>query len=95
MSTHPDWQSLAEQVAAEVARRLSEQPPPPASPWLTPAQASSYLSLTPAGLEQMRRRGGGPAFSKVGQRVVRYHLRDLDAWCEQRRRDRERAEAGT
>lgn len=79
MQPDPQWQAIAEHVAAHVARRLAEAPAPPASPWLTPAQAATYLGLSVPGLEQMRRAGEGPAFSKV-QRVVRYHVRDLDAW---------------
>ncbi|WP_372625060.1 helix-turn-helix transcriptional regulator [Falsiroseomonas sp.] len=87
MQTDPQWQALAEQIAAHVARRIAEAPLPPPSPWLTPAQAACYLGLSIPGLEQMRRAGEGPAFSKVGARLVRYHLRDLDAWLARARTD--------
>lgn len=53
-----------------------------ASPWRTPEEAAAYLGLAPRGLEDMRYHGRGPAYTKVGRRVVRYHLNDLDAWME-------------
>jgi hypothetical protein len=41
--------------------------------------AADYLGLSPATLETLRTRGGGPAFVKLGRRVV-YSRVDLDAW---------------
>jgi len=42
--------------------------------------AAGLLGLTPLGLADMRRRGGGPPFYRVGKRAVRYRLGDLRAW---------------
>lgn len=47
--------------------------------------AADYVGLSPATLETMRVRGGGPAFVKLGRRVV-YRREDLDEWLHQRRR---------
>ena len=44
------------------------------TPW-----AAEYLAVSPATLEALRSRGGGPAFAKLGRRVV-YRREDLDAW---------------
>ena len=43
-------------------------------------EAAPLLGLTPLGLADMRRRGGGPPFFRVGKRAVRYRLGDLRAW---------------
>jgi predicted DNA-binding transcriptional regulator AlpA len=50
----------------------------------TPA-AAAYVGLSPATLETLRTRGGGPAFMKLGRRVV-YTRKDLDHWLADRRR---------
>ena len=47
--------------------------------------AAEYLGLSPATLETMRSRGGGPRFSKLGRRVV-YRREELDRWLEERSR---------
>jgi len=41
--------------------------------------------LSPATLETLRIRGGGPTFSKLGRRVV-YQREDLDGWLAERKR---------
>lgn len=50
--------------------------------WLTPDQAASYCGLTARGLEELRYRKRGPAYHKVGGRIVRYRRVDLDSWLE-------------
>ena len=50
------------------------------TPW-----AAEYVGLSPATLEALRSRGGGPAFAKLGRRVV-YRREDLDEWLAKRRR---------
>jgi excisionase family DNA binding protein len=55
------------------------------SPFLTTAQAGSYVGLSRRTLEKMRTTGNGPAYRKHG-RYVRYHMADLDAWSEARRK---------
>ena len=52
---------------------------------LTTPAAADYLGLSPATLETMRSRGGGPVFAKLGRRVV-YQREDLDAWVKERRK---------
>lgn len=73
-------------------RKRPRQSPPAITPGLlgeqgalsTPA-AAEYLGLSPATLETMRSRGGGPPFVKLGRRVV-YQREDLDAWLDERKR---------
>ncbi|MGC4252648.1 MAG: helix-turn-helix domain-containing protein [Sphingobium sp.] len=74
------WGQLAERVAGIVTRHLADLPPRRVSPWFTPDDAAAYVRLTVRGLEDMRAKGTGPHYHKVGERVVRYHVRDLDAW---------------
>ena len=47
--------------------------------------AADYVGLSPATLETMRIRGGGPLFVKLGRRVV-YRRKHLDAWLDERKR---------
>lgn len=47
--------------------------------------AAEYLGLSPATLETMRSRGGGPVFVKLGRRVV-YRREDLDEWLTKNRK---------
>lgn len=51
---------------------------------LNTEQASSYTGLAVATLEGLRCRGGGPRFVRYGRKAVRYLVRDLDAWIEER-----------
>ena len=74
------WSQLAERVAGIVTRHLADLPPRRISPWFTPDDAADYLRLTRRGLEDMRTKASGPRYHKVNDRVVRYHVRDLDAW---------------
>jgi excisionase family DNA binding protein len=48
-------------------------------PCLGSREAASYLNLSLRTLEDWRRTGTGPAYAKLGARVV-YRLSDLDAW---------------
>ena len=51
---------------------------------LDTAGAARRLSLAESTLEKLRVTGGGPAFCKLGRRVV-YRVADLDAWIASRR----------
>jgi hypothetical protein len=73
------WAHIAGHVASIVTEHIRANPPI-ATPWLDPEDAAAYLRLTVRGLEDMRGKGTGPRFHKVGSRVVRYHRDDLDAW---------------
>jgi hypothetical protein len=56
------------------------------SPFLNSSQAAYYLGLSERTLEDMREKGGGPPFRHHSQRNVRYHIDDLEAWSEARKR---------
>lgn len=47
--------------------------------------AAQYLCLSERYLEDLRRKGGGPAFIRHGK-AVRYAIDDLDEWALGRRR---------
>lgn len=49
------------------------------------AGAAKMLGLSTTWLEQLRVRGGGPAYVKIGSRVV-YRIADLEGWLEANRR---------
>ena len=55
-------------------------------PFLDTRDAADFLYLKPNTLEKMRVYGGGPEYRKHG-RYVRYHIDDLRAWSEARKRD--------
>lgn len=54
----------------------------------TPAALGERLGLSVGALAQMRYRGTGPRFIKLGGRQVRYAESDIQAWLEQQTRDR-------
>uniref|UniRef100_A0A6J5ZXQ3 Unannotated protein n=1 Tax=freshwater metagenome TaxID=449393 RepID=A0A6J5ZXQ3_9ZZZZ len=49
----------------------------------TPAQVAEALHTTEAGLAQMRYRGDGPVFARVGRRRVLYRWLDVAKWVEE------------
>ena len=53
--------------------------------FLNTKEAATYLGLKPNTLEKMRVYGGGPEYRKHG-RYVRYHMDDLNAWSDLRKR---------
>lgn len=55
------------------------------SPLKTPTEAAEFLRTKERTLERWRHDGGGPAFIKIGRRVV-YRLEDLDSWVARQRR---------
>lgn len=57
-------------------------------PLITPKQLGERFGMTPEALAQMRYRGNGPKFIKLGGRQVRYRESDIQAWLEQQTRDR-------
>lgn len=50
---------------------------------LSEVEAAPYVGLAIPTLQQMRVKGNGPAFLKLG-RAVRYRQSDLDEWLEKR-----------
>lgn len=51
------------------------------SPYLSSKQVARYLGFLDQSLQNMRRRGTGPRFVRLG-RQVRYHVRDLMAYVQ-------------
>lgn len=52
--------------------------------------AAEYLQLSPRTLEDLRFKGGGPPYYRLGsgrRGLVVYDEADLDSWLERRRRD--------
>lgn len=50
------------------------------SPWFDTEAAATYLSSTPGTLRVWRSLGTGPCYRTVGNKLVRYHVSDLDAF---------------
>lgn len=51
-----------------------------ATPWRDTEGAAAYLGAEPATLKFWRAKGGGPRYRTVGNKFVRYHIDDLDAF---------------
>jgi hypothetical protein len=49
---------------------------------LTQAQAAEFLGVRPSCLEAWRVKGSGPPFLKLGSKLVRYRLADLERWLD-------------
>ncbi len=60
---------------------------------LNDVQAARYLGLAPQTLRNMRHYGKGPAYCKLGARVV-YKVGDLELYLAKRRIDPEARETG-
>lgn len=50
------------------------------TPWLDSEAAAAYLSCTPGTMKTWRSRGEGPHYHIIQQKLVRYHVDDLDAF---------------
>ena len=66
---------------ADDAARSNEQD----ERFLTTKEAAAYLRVSKSYLDKLRVYGGGPKFSRLGQRKIVYAKSDLDAWARQRR----------
>jgi len=55
---------------------------------LTCEQAAEQLAMTPAALAQLRYRGTGPVFVRMGSRAIRYARADLTHWISGNRWER-------
>ena len=55
---------------------------PQQEPLALPKAVAEYLGTTPQNLAQMRYRGTGPKFIKLGHRAIRYSWADVFAWLE-------------
>lgn len=52
-------------------------------PLMNTRQAAAYVGLSPRTLEDLRTKGGGSAYRRLGNRVL-YRPDDLDAWIDSR-----------
>jgi predicted DNA-binding transcriptional regulator AlpA len=57
----------------------------PAQRYLTTDQAAEYLGQKPRTLQDWRCDKIGPPFVVLGPRNIKYDIRDLDAWVDERR----------
>lgn len=57
-------------------------------PLRKPEEVAEYLGTSVGGLAQMRYRGNGPKFLKLGRKSVRYRDSDLKEWLEENLKDR-------
>jgi predicted DNA-binding transcriptional regulator AlpA len=55
---------------------------------IRPRQAAESLSLSESALKQMRMRGEGPEFVRLGNRLVGYRVESVERWLEQQTRKR-------
>lgn len=61
---------------------VAAMPLPEWPEWMSPETAARYLDTSTNTLADWRVKGKGPAFKRVGQRMVRYRRTDLDAFLE-------------
>lgn len=54
---------------------------------ITPVQLAERFGMTTGALAQMRYRGSGPRFIKLGGRQVRYRESDIQSWLDQQTRE--------
>ena len=52
-------------------------------PLMNTRQAATYVGLSPRTMEDLRTKGGGSVYRRLGKRVF-YRLEDLDAWIDVR-----------
>ena len=69
---------LSEIVEGAVARAFNKLNIP--SPWKDSEQAATYLSCSAGTLKTWRSRGEGPRYNIIQEKLIRYHIDDLDAF---------------
>lgn len=52
--------------------------------WIDTRTAADYLGVHPDHLRRLRRTGGGPVYSRLGPKAIRYRLRDIEEWMTSR-----------
>lgn len=67
-----------EQVVERAVRRFLDTSKQ--SPWKDSEQAATYLSCSAGTLKTWRSRGEGPSYHVIQDKLIRYHLNDLDAF---------------
>lgn len=56
--------------------------PAPRLGYLTPKQAAEFTNISIQELERLRRVGGGPGFSAISGRLIRYSVEELCRWID-------------
>lgn len=54
---------------------------------LSTAQAAHYIGVTKGCLDRWRLQGKGPPWIRIGTRIIRYRIEDLDEWLRNNRID--------
>jgi excisionase family DNA binding protein len=79
-------EQLIEQLADRILERLEQRQAsiadPPASPWLTFAQACVYLGLSRNALYKLTAARAIPCRKKHGGQGLRFHRHELDQWMQ-------------
>lgn len=52
------------------------------SPWMDTKQAAEYIGGSVSALKRWRCEGGGPKYTIVNRKLVRYHVNELDAFLD-------------
>ncbi len=50
------------------------------TPWMDNKAAAEYIGCTPGTMKTWRARGEGPRYHVINEKLVRYHVTDLDAF---------------
>ena len=69
---------MSEMTVEDVRQVFREEFGRPQSPWFDSEAAAAYLGSTSGTLRNWRATGKGPRYHVVQDRLVRYHIEDLD-----------------
>jgi hypothetical protein len=72
--THDLIEAVEDAVARALDRHLTS------SPWKDGDAAATYLACSPNTLRTWRTRGEGPIYHIIQNKLIRYHVDDLDAF---------------
>lgn len=73
---------MLERNLKEISMTVQSRVLPEWPEWQSEETAARYIDTSPNTLNAWRTRGKGPAFKRIGQRLVRYRKQDLDDWLE-------------
>lgn len=71
-------QSLSISLIEDALRRVLDTHN--STPWLDSAAAADYLGCTAGTMKTWRTRGEGPRYHVIQNKLIRYHVSDLDAF---------------